>query len=64
MVEKNVLGLEVTVDNVEGMQMIQRKCNLRSVKFGHRVWETLTRRNRISFSRKFSQYSHLSVGGG
>lgn len=41
MVEKDVLWLEVTIYDVEGMQMIQCKCDLGCVKLGYGIRKAL-----------------------
>ena len=40
-VEKDVFGLEVAVDDVEGVQVVQGECDLRGVELRDRVWEAL-----------------------
>jgi hypothetical protein len=44
MVEKNVLWLEVTIYDVQGVQMVQCKCDLGCVKLGHGIREALPER--------------------
>jgi hypothetical protein len=49
MVEKDILRLEITIDNITGMQVIQGKCDLRGVKFSHGIWEALEEKYRNGF---------------
>jgi hypothetical protein len=40
-VEQDVLWLQVSVYNVELVEVVERKGDLCGVEFGYRVWETL-----------------------
>jgi hypothetical protein len=41
--EEDVLGLEVSVDDVERVEVVEREGNLGSVELGDRIGETLKR---------------------
>lgn len=40
-VEEDIFGFEISVDNVEGVQMVQSQGDLGSVELGHWLWEPL-----------------------
>lgn len=40
-IEEQVFRLQISINDVLGVQILKRQSNLCSVEFGDRVWETL-----------------------
>ena len=40
-IQQQVLGFEISIDNVLRMQIVERQSDLCGVKFGYRVWKPL-----------------------
>ena len=40
-VQQQVLGFEISVDDIFGVEILQRERDFCCVEFGHRIWESL-----------------------
>ena len=58
-VEQDVLWLQVSVYNVELVEVVERKGDLCSVEFGYRVWEPLEIDSARASIPQNEQYTHV-----